>query len=81
MIEKRFLVGIVIRDSVGTRVESKEGRPKMVYTKVERAAVPEDILAYKDYGATIVLVTCDGRKYSVSKVPKVPEGGSNAISK
>ena len=73
MIEKRFLLGIVIRDSKGSRVESADHRPMMVYEKKERPALQEDVLAYKDYGSTVVFVTCDGKKHTVSKtvLPKV----------
>lgn len=62
----------MIRDSKGSRVESKEGRPKMVYEKIERPAVPDDVISYRDYGAKLVLVLCDGKKYEVLKnIPKV----------
>jgi hypothetical protein len=37
---------------------------------MERPLTADDVLDWKDYGDTVVIVTTDGQKYKVDKVKK-----------
>lgn len=66
MVDPKLLKGLKYHWSEGRLVE-KDGRTMMEYTPHERDLRPEDILASKDYGDKIVIVTADGKKYELPK--------------
>lgn len=45
----------------------ENGRKKMKYIPFERPLEPSDVMSFRDLGASVMLATTDGRKYTVSK--------------
>lgn len=62
-IDKKYLAGLKWRSSK----QVKDGKGKVTNQPVERALQPADVLDWKDQGATVVIVTSDGRKHQVDK--------------
>jgi hypothetical protein len=65
-IDGKFLSGLTYRTS-------KQGEDGTRYIPETRDLTPADVLDWKDNGATIILVTADGRKYTVDKKGKSQE--------
>ena len=61
-IDKKFLAGLKYRSS--KPVKTEDG---VRHQATERALRPEDVLDWKDLGATVVIVTADGQKITVDK--------------
>jgi hypothetical protein len=72
MIDVELLHGLVFRTSQGKQERAEDGRLKTRYIPVERPLTPDDILAEKDLGDQTVIVTKDGRKYTIPKGPESP---------
>jgi hypothetical protein len=68
-INPKFLAGIKIRGAEKKEVK-EDGKPRVKYIPFERDAKPEDVIAWKDNGARMTIVTCDGKKYNVDKKGK-----------
>ena len=67
-IDAKHLKGLMYTGATHAEVtDKKTGKKKMVHTPFERALAPADVLSFKDYGDTIVLVARDGKKYEVKK--------------
>lgn len=62
-IDKKYLAGLKWRSSKPV----KDGEGKVTNQPVERNLQPADVLDWKDQGATVVIVTSDGRKHQVEK--------------
>jgi len=67
-IDKKYLAGLVYRSS-----KQKKGDKGKVNIPTERPLTVADVLSWKDNGATVTVVTADGRKHSVSKSAKVKD--------
>ena len=61
-IDKKYLAGLKYRSSTSKKTE--EG---LVNFPTERALKADDILDWKDNGASVTIVTADGQKYNVDK--------------
>ena len=76
MIEKKFdakwLEGLKFHYAEKNMVE-KNGRKTLQAIAKQRPLREEDILNWKDYGDKVVIVTNDGKKYTVEKNPKLRE--------
>ncbi|MBN2427109.1 MAG: hypothetical protein JXK94_02105 [Deltaproteobacteria bacterium] len=57
MIDEKYLKGLKFH----------YGKPKVVHEPKERDLEPRDVLDWQEKGDTIVLVTADGRKYTVPR--------------
>lgn len=68
-INPKWLDGFVFRGAIPKEVE-ENGRKKMKYIPFERPLKPEDVMSFRDYGATVVIATKDGMKYTVAKKGK-----------
>lgn len=66
-IDKKLLAGLKFRTSEAVEVKGEDGRPGKKFIPKERALKPEDVLDWKDAGGSVVIVTADGQKYTVSK--------------
>lgn len=69
-IDKKYLSGLKFRSAK----PAKEGSG---FVSTERPLTPADVLDWADKGAVVVIVTTDGRKYTVDKnaKPAKDEGG------
>ena len=65
-IDPKYLEGLKHQYSECREVV-EDGRKVTKYAQKERDMKPEDVLAWKDKGAEVVLVTGDGRKIRISK--------------
>lgn len=65
-INPKWLDGFTFRGATPKEVE-EDGRKRMKYIPFERPLKPEDVLSFKDYGPHVVIVTKDGKKYTVKK--------------
>jgi hypothetical protein len=65
-IDPKYLKGFMFRGAKPKAIE-EDGRKKTKYIPFERPLEPGDVMSFKDYGATIVVATKDGRKYTVKK--------------
>lgn len=65
-IDKKLLEGLVFRSS-----KQKKGESGTTNIPTERALTPADVLDWKDNGATVIIVTGDGKKHTVTKKAKV----------
>jgi hypothetical protein len=65
-LNPQWLKGLTYRGTTAKPVE-EDGRKKVTYVTFERPLEAGDVLDWKDKGTTVVIVTKDGRKYSVSK--------------
>lgn len=52
----------LVKRTVFEPVEGRDGKPRQVEKKVAVAA--SEVLAFKDYGSHVVVVTKDGQKFS-----------------
>ena len=68
-IDAKYLAGLKFHGATPKEV-MKDGRKKMEYIPYERPLEPGDVMSHKDYGATVVIATKDGRKYTVAKKGK-----------
>ena len=66
-IDKKYLKDLTFSSSRTREKEGKDGKKIIQHLPTERALQPEDVLSWKDYGETIVMVTADGHKYTVEK--------------
>lgn len=67
VFDKKWLEGLKFKTSEPREVKGEDGRPGKQHIPKERALRQEDILSWKDNGNSVVLVTADGQKYTVSK--------------
>ena len=67
MVDSKYLKGLKVSISVDKGVKEVDGKKLRVYETQTRDARPDDVLAHKDYGDSIVLVTLDGKKHTVNK--------------
>lgn len=67
-IDKKYLKGLKFRSSTPEKTENG-----VVHTPTSRALTPEDVLDWKDNGATVTIVAADGKKYVVDKNAKPEE--------
>jgi hypothetical protein len=65
-LNPQWLKGFMFRGATPKATE-EDGRKKVTYVPFERPLETGDVLDWKDKGTTVVIVTKDGRKYSVSK--------------
>ena len=70
-VEQKHLEGLIYRTS--KTVKGEDGKKK--YVPVERELVLDDLLSQSDQGDSFKIVTKDGRKYAI---PKVPAKGAKA---
>jgi len=77
-IEGKYLKGLKFKTAEAKREQDENGRKKVKHFPVERPLKAEDVLDWKDLGATVVIVAGDGRKHRVEKDAK--GGGANAAS-
>lgn len=68
MIEEKYIKGLLVTISVPGEDKFVDGRKMKQYKTAELPMKPEDVLAYKDYGTEIIIVSSDGRKHTVSKI-------------
>ena len=61
-IEKKYLTGLKFKGS--KKVKGEDGTS---HVPTERALTPADVLDWLDKGATVIVVTADGRKHTVNK--------------
>lgn len=66
-IDKKYLAGLKFRTSETVDVKGEDGRPGKKFVPRERALTPEDVLDWKDTGGSVVMVTADGQKVTVTK--------------
>lgn len=66
-IDAKWLKGLTYKTSEAKKVKDDNGKTKTSWIPVERALKPDDVLAVKDKGATVVIVAKDGRKHGVEK--------------
>lgn len=64
-----WLKGLKFR-TAETRTIEEEGKPVRKHFPIERALRPSDVMAWKDLGAEVVIVSGDGRKHRVTKGKK-----------
>lgn len=65
-IDQKFLKGLKFKGAERKIIE-KDGRKTVQGVPYERPLKPEDVIGMKDNGDSIVIVTADGQKYTVSK--------------
>ena len=65
-IDKKYLDGLKYRASKTKKVE-KDGRKVTTYEATERNLREEDVLAWRDNGQSVTIVTADGQKVEVRK--------------
>lgn len=68
-IDPKFLAGLTFRGAEVKEV-TEDGIKKKKSIPFERAMKPDDVLSWKDYGATVAIAGKDGRKYTVNKKGK-----------
>jgi urease accessory protein UreE len=73
-IDQKFLKGLKLHFAE-QRKSKKDGRDVVQNIPQERPLTQDDILDWKDYGDTVVIVTADGQKYTIDKVEKPAAGG------
>lgn len=61
-IDQKYLKGLTFRSS--KPVKTEEGTR---HQPTERPLKPSDVLDWKDTGASVVIATADGQKYTVDK--------------
>lgn len=66
-IDKKLLAGLKFRTSEAVEVKGEDGRPGKKFIPKERTLALDDVLDWKDCGDSVVIVTADGQKYTVSK--------------
>ena len=69
VFDKKWLEGLKFKTSEA-KVTEKEGRKIREFVPSVRPLKEADVLDWKDYGGSIVLVTADGQKVMVSKKEK-----------
>lgn len=69
VFDKKWLEGLKFKTSEAKVIE-EEGRKVKKFVPKERALKQEDVLSWKDNGNSVVLVTADGQKVTVSKKEK-----------
>ncbi len=68
-IDARYLKGLKFH-SAESKTVVEDGRKVKKFMPTERPLEPEDVLSWKDKGDSVVIVTADGRKVTVSKSGK-----------
>lgn len=64
----KYLKGLKFSGATASEVDDKKsGKKKKVFTPFDRPLKADDVLAWKDAGATVVIATADGKKHSVAK--------------
>lgn len=67
-IDKKFLDGLTFRGATTETVKDEEsGREVARSVPFSRPLESDDILDWTDNGSAIILVTADGKKYTVAK--------------
>ncbi len=80
-VELKHLEGLTFRTSEKKEV-TEDGQKKTRYIPIERPLAVDDLLSERDDGDTFHIVTKDGRKYDVPKVPaKAAKDESNGKGK
>ena len=65
-LDAKYLKGLVFQFAEKKQV-TENGEHKTVYVPDERELTPDDVLAWRDAGSEIIIVTADGRKHTVAK--------------
>jgi urease accessory protein UreE len=74
-INTKLLTGLKFKTSEGRKTDEPDGRKKVRHFPVERPLKPDDVLDWKDLGASVVIVAKDGQKHTVDKeVAAEPKG-------
>lgn len=68
-IDEKLLQGLRFRYSE-EKIVTENGRKIKKYIPQERDLTVDDILSMKDYGDSLMIVTADGKKYSIQKKNK-----------
>lgn len=68
-LDAGLLKGLTFMSSEEQQV-IKEGRKVKVFEVLERPLKVSDVLSWKDCGSSVIIVTADGRKISISKKEK-----------
>lgn len=68
-LDPKYLQGLVFKGAE-KKVVDEDGVKKTKGVPYERPLKMEDVLSWADKGATVVIVTGDGRKYNIEKNPK-----------
>lgn len=68
-LDASLLKNLTFRSSE-ERLVDKEGRKVKVFAALERRLEVSDVLSWKDCGSSVIIVTADGRKISISKKEK-----------
>jgi len=63
---KKWIEGLTFTGSKA-KVEEKDGRKVKKFTPFDRPMTEADVLAWKDYGKYVVIVSADGQKVQVEK--------------
>ena len=63
---KKYIKGLKFRDAVSTKTK-KDGRVIMQHVPRERPLKEGDVLAHRDCGAYVSIVTADGQKHRIEK--------------
>jgi urease accessory protein UreE len=70
-LDPKYLSGLKHRTTEVREVKDKDdGRQKKKHFPIEREMTSADVLSWKDNGATVTIVTADGRKLTVDKKAK-----------
>lgn len=67
MIDKKYLEGLVYRDSKRKTVE-ENGEKKTVFIPTERPLTQDDVRAFRETETEMIFVTADGQKYTLPKI-------------
>lgn len=68
-IDAKYLKGLKFR-SAEEKVVEEDGRKVKKFIPTERPMTPKDVISFKDFGNSIVIVTADGQKVTVEKEEK-----------
>jgi urease accessory protein UreE len=66
IIDAKYLKDLTFRSVERKRVK-ENGEERTVYVPQDRELTVDDVLAIRDTGPEIIIVTADGQKYTVSK--------------
>lgn len=76
-VEQKHLAGLTFKTSTSKEID-EDGRKKKRHFPVERPLKVGDLLTQRDDGDTFHIVTMDGRKYDVPKIPVAKAPGKAA---
>ena len=78
-IDSKYLKGLTVVESALTGIKEVDGRKIRQFDNKVRAMLEKDVLAIKEYENEIVFISCDGKKYVMTKLSALGREVVNAL--